>query len=487
MLLWRLCDIPAMRTFINNVVIPLLTLALLVLGFLYLANARDEPLSDASRALLVYEPPTDAVLQNNGYLIIGGLDAPSDDANAVASATRLGIQRVMREIERKQWVVNGDWHKENQPPAITPEHAQKYQDLLPDALRCIPETTPSCHEWYIQNQTRLRALIADRQAVLRRVEAAAYAPQFSNPEPPYALSLLPPYQNLIRAQELQLARASLLLKSGQTGSVIAIIEQGDTLARQLAEGSGTLIGNLIGLAIQYRTLRWLVDVSHTTSPSPELRAHILAVLQRPVVPIQKGLEGEMRNLVSLYQHLGKDHRDWADLSTVPGEKSFLPARLTAEFNRITFLPQQTTNLQQEMWQPCISLATAPADKIDTVIGDLEVHMNKIRNTRNRWFGVRNFSGNVVLDMSTPNCKPYVERRIDVDAYRRMAILLWQAQTQKIPRAQMTAWLAHAPENLRDPYTLQPMQWDAATNSLEFEGRQPQSQNPERSKTYRVKF
>ncbi|MDR2220359.1 MAG: hypothetical protein LBE24_07245 [Methylobacillus sp.] len=50
---------------------------------------------------------------------------------------------------------------------------------------------------------------------------------------------------------------------------------------------------------------------------------------------------------------------------------------------------------------------------------------------------------------------------------------------------MPAWLAAQPEELRNPYTLQPMDWDAATQSLVFEGKERQTQNPKPQNVYRV--
>ena len=52
---------------------------------------------------------------------------------------------------------------------------------------------------------------------------------------------------------------------------------------------------------------------------------------------------------------------------------------------------------------------------------------------------------------------------------------------------MPAWLDKSPATLRNPYTNQPMQWDAATNNLVFEGKEKQNQNPEQSSTYRVRL
>ena len=51
----------------------LVLVALLLVGGLHLANARDEPLTEATLQALSYTPPTDAQLKGNGYLIIACL------------------------------------------------------------------------------------------------------------------------------------------------------------------------------------------------------------------------------------------------------------------------------------------------------------------------------------------------------------------------------------------------------------------------------
>jgi hypothetical protein len=61
----------------------------------------------------------------------------------------------------------------------------------------------------------------------------------------------------------------------------------------------------------------------------------------------------------------------------------------------------------------------------------------------------------------------------------------KALQERVPLAQMPTWLAAQPPELRNPYTLQPMGWDAATQALVFEGRQPNTQNPEPRNVFRV--
>ena len=58
-------------------------------------------------------------------------------------------------------------------------------------------------------------------------------------------------------------------------------------------------------------------------------------------------------------------------------------------------------------------------------------------------------------------------------------------TMPVASAAMPEWLARQPPTLGDPYTLRPMAWDAARRSLVFDGRQPNTQNPEPRRVYRV--
>ena len=84
-------------------------------------------------------------------------------------------------------------------------------------------------------------------------------------------------------------------------------------------------------------------------------------------------------------------------------------------------------------------------------------------------------------------KNRLQRIADIDGYRRLVLLQHRAAAQRVAPKDMPTWLAKAPQELRNPYTLQPMQWDVATGSLVFEGREPQNQNPDQSPVYRIRL
>ena len=154
---------------------------------------------------------------------------------------------------------------------------------------------------------------------------------------------------------------------------------------------------------------------------------------------------------------------------------------------MTYLPNESLNQQVKWWQLYLPTTLVPAHEYDAALKAFEQREKELSEQRSRWFGVRNFAGNVLADIGKPNFSTYIQRRFDVDAHRRMVLLMLQAKEQNIPADKMPTWLAQSPENLRNPYTLEPMQWDALSRSLVFEGRESQNQNPGRSKTYRVKF
>ena len=76
---------------------------------------------------------------------------------------------------------------------------------------------------------------------------------------------------------------------------------------------------------------------------------------------------------------------------------------------------------------------------------------------------------------------------DLDGYIRLVILQAALRRDGVPLAQVAQAVQRAAPELRNPYTGQPMRWDAATATLSFEGRQKTGSEPPRVYTARLKF
>jgi len=443
------------------------SVAALFLAALVAANWRDDPLSEAAQQALRYTPPTEQDLEDNGYLILLGLDAPAQ-GDAVTDAIALGRQRLAREIERRRWVeAHGD-ATDGMPPTLPGK--DNGDDLLPKRLRC-PANEVNCFGWYVGHSTEIDTLAQANQVQLQRLAAAARAKQFSNPAPFYLVNELPPFARLVRAHELWLAQASLHWTRGQPQQAMDIARQAVQLRSRLASNSNSLITSLIALALQHRELRWLSDASARLTPqSPALVSKgIEELLSTPPSSLRHALEGEKQFTASILY--SQQHTTWG--------LGFLgKARIWA------LLPQQTLNMSIENLQHMQDLSDLPAHQLEAALSNI---LRKWEDDHACAPGIRlrNAAGLCMAAIATPSYQGYVLRVADLDGYRRLVLLQHRATVQRITLADMPAWLADSPPELRNPYTLQPMQWDAAAGSLAFEGREKQTQNPDQSPTYRI--
>lgn len=455
-------------------------LAAVGLAALIVANWNDDALSEAAQQALQYTPPAEQALEGNGYLILMGLDAPAG-GDAIGDAMALGRQRLAREIERRRWVeAHGD-RQEGMPPSIAAENAGN--EVLPDRLRC-PVGEVDCFAWFVKHGDEVQALAKTHQALLLRVAAAASAPQFSNPAPFYLLAEFPPYARLVRAHELWLAQASLAWMRRQPQQALDIARQAIQLRSRLASHSNSLIGSMIALAMQHRELRWFSDAgAHGELQTlPEISKEIEELLSIPPSSLHQALEGEKQFMASVFYSL-KD----AGLFAAPWDQH--PAWWQRQLNsasNLAFLPQQTLNLSIEYMQQVQAISTLPANQSDAAFSDTMRHWEE-NEACPSWHRLRNAAGACLAAQARLGYKGYVQRVADIDGYRRLVLLQHRAALENVAPADMPTWLAQSPHELRNPYTRQPMQWDAATRSLVFEGREKQNQNPDQSPTYRIRL
>lgn len=450
------------------------------LAALVVANWNDDALTEAAQRALQYTPPTEQALEGNGYLILMGLDAPTG-GDAIGDAMALGRQRLAREIERRRWVETHGDRQEGMPPSMPPPH-DAGDDVLPTRWRCPAEAT-DCFAWYASHEVEIASLAHTQSAVLQRLTGITSAARFSNPAPAYWLAEHAPFGVLVRAHELWLAQASLAWNHGQQTQAMDMARQAVQLRRRLANGADTLVAAMIAIAMQHRELRWLSAASAQGTQYPAaVTEAIEPLLSVPTESLTPALEGEMRFIASafyLYRPAGLK----AETSEEP------PAwwqRTLHKASNLGLLPHHSINLSIGYQQQVQALSSQPPHQLQAAF--LEASRQWAEDeTCLPWGHLRNPVGRCLATIQAPSYQGYAQRIADIDGYRRLVLLQHRATLEKVATADMPAWLAQSPEALRNPYTLEPMQWDAATNSLVFEGREKQNQNPGRSSTYRVRL
>lgn len=444
------------------------------------ANWNDDALSDASVAALQFTPPTEDALSDNGYLILMGLDAPVQN-DAIGDAVALGRLRLERETERRRWIETHGGQAEGIPPSIDKNY--RSEDVLPSNLRC-PTGTVDCFDWYLQHRTKIETYAQKNQALIARLSAAANARQFQNPVPFYFLVDLPPFARLTSAHELWLAQAAIEWTQGQTQQAIQTTRKAVQLRNRLAGGSDNLVASMIALAMQYRELRWLSNAVKRMGPQTEsgLSQEIAEILSTPQVSLQKALEGEKQSMASAFQSLQNP-----EMFPMPfDDTSQWWQGLANQVSKRAFLPHQTINTFVHNLQEIQAISMLPAHEMETAF-HLASQKWSDDYACSPWKRLRNIAGVCTAYTALPYYLTYLQRVTDVEGYRRLVVLQHRAKIEQIALAEMPAWLTQSTQELHNPYTQQPMQWDAASNSLVFEGREKQNQNPDQSPIYRIRL
>ena len=498
------------------ILVSLGALLLGALGYLLAANWQDEPLSEASRRALVYIAPIGNELNGNGHVLLMGLAAPPPErakADPVEPARLLGLHMLQREQARFKWNERfGSFGDSKAPKPLDDSQYIKATQVLADELRCQPEQN-DCIAWFVQHRKAIQASDPARRAVLARLNAIANAPQFGNYFPLYPGDAFPGTALIGRGVALQLAQASLHWNDKAYDKALDQVETLEKLRQRVASADKLTMSSMATSSVSLSIAKWISNASAREGKRlrPQDAERMQRILETPPLSMKSGIRGEMVYSASIIASLGTALKfpaatespktetavaspsadaashasDAAHNASSQAAPSF--ARERRFISSLLFLPNQSTNITTENGLLAMDLSDAKPAGLAQAAIDASAKSKAMVDARPQWFGARNIVGSHLLSQSNvaEDALKTIQLAVDVDAYRRLVRLQMAAQQQSVAMDAMPQWLASSPEALRNPYDGQAMQWDAATSSLVFEGREAQTANAQGSKTYRV--
>lgn len=443
---------------------------------LVVANWSDEPLRPEVAALQRFTAPEADAMQRNGYFLMLGLDAPPTE-----SAQAAGLRRFATGVsDYRTFLQTGDLG------SSTVDEVPSIRSVGNRALRCGAEQ-PNCLRHYLAHTDTAASELQRLAPLMARYRALDAFPGYEEIVLPTPLFPSPPYPGVTTAAELVGIEATHLLHSGQTAPALALLADNRQRLQRLLEGSRTVIGALVATAAIHRQQRLVGDIlgdhPDVARRYPDMAK---AAAGEASLSLSAALAGEMRWSVALHATMAQTLQ--AALPPAPNLLQKMEAFLRRAWTRWAYLPQQTANLSYERWREIVALAHLPASDWTQATQDFDARAGHTLGwSLGGLLYPRNPAGKIMASFVSPEVYlSYLQRTQDVEAHRRLLLLQLAAIQQGVKPEQMPAWLAHSPPELRDPYTGQPMGWDAEGKALVFEGREPQSQNPERSATYRVR-
>jgi hypothetical protein len=297
------------------------------------------------------------------------------------------------------------------------------------------------------------------------------------------------------AAELNLAAAFLDIQTGNPDAGIARVAKEITFHRRLLASSSSVISKMVSIAILRRDYQALSDALEHWPAIAVNHAEALAKILRPLDPNESDpstmWQFESRYAGATYANVEIVQKQ-SDDSSSPEGRSMLARALDNLDSKCCYLRNATLNLASNYWR---DLAVASRGSAATLAARKEKFLSVYgpllsEPVRAPWKHIRNPIGAILVTIgSNPDMHfSYVERVYDLDGYVRLVCLQAGLRREKVGAAGLAAYIQQSAPEMRDPYTGQPMHWDAATSSLWFEGRQDSNANPrDERKVHRIKM
>jgi hypothetical protein len=438
-------------------------LLLLVLGFIALVwweNRHDDPLLPEVAEAIRFEPPTPQAMRDNGYFILLGLRAPPDE-----DATEAGQHEFATLLQ--------DYENYQRTGKLKPFIEETYPDM--SEVFCS-EDVSDCYAHYLKHAQTIRSKLSEQAVLIERYLTLRDKPTYKEVTTPAYFNDTSPYRygDAARASALIDMRVVLLLNESRIDEALTLLETNAKIHQKMMNGACSLTGAMIALAMDMRQQRLLSSALRHVPVLSANHGHRLDTLLKTMpVPLTDTFECELKWSLGSHAREMKIHPPvvFDDLIEALDHRIrdliYLP---NATLNTMYLLGKENIQLSQlSPDQLKVEIATGRADRIGDVF---PLHL-------------RNFAGNILASIAVHDRVSYLERAHDVAAYHRLIRLQIAALRERVPFEQMPTWLADQPPELRNPYTLEPMSWDAATQSLVFTGANWNTQNPEPKNVFRV--
>lgn len=408
---------------------------------LFLINAFDEPLEPEVERMLKSE--VDVPAEANGFYALAGFYAPAEVRDIHAYGVRqiaqykqaLRANPAMRQYELEK-------------PAV---------DFRGDkALLCEPRSKPCLSEVgnraaAIEALQKANRLLLDRYRSLygypRVVEDVPAHPSAPFPRPPMSM------------HKLLLTGIALDVHRGRTARALKALAADTAYWRGLLRDSRTMISKAVAASVLFHNFHLLAEIVRAV-PLSAAEAALAEQMLAPLTPEERSLTQVMHWEVAAFGDFASAIRSGiAENAKEGGVKAAIAPLL-----KLLVKDNATRNIVYREYMAVAELASAPATEFEA----RRKAMAQPYGVTLRWDYVYNPLGKFVLFAAELDWARYAARLHDLDGYLRLVRLQWAMK--RAGASDPEAFLGQSGAQYADPYTGQPMGWNAETKSVYFTAR-----------------
>lgn len=447
----------------------------LVMVLIFVAvNWSDEPLLPEVRGALAWAPPAHA-FENNGYLIFRGMGAPAGE-----DAAQFGLKAVESDIE--------SYRTSKTLSDVSDQGEAKRISVLSDlrGIQCVYSEEKNCVDFYLKlDKTRVSQLMVSQKELIDRFIAIQKSEYYVEIAPPVSNIKFPPLQYLTYGSELRRMQAIADISDGNIDEGLSIFLDNALFSRRVLAKSTTLISHMIGLAMVQRDMRILSELIARYPRIASYRERLLPIftpINTSAYSLAPSLQYERDWQLRVLDDL-QDNIDESLKKKEIGDRSTL-----SKFRDFFFKRNATENLAYKTLSIRIDAIQANAPQLDKAFSDYEIKKKSLMGfSIGGIYFLYNPVGKLLLAVGEPTYITYAERQIDTDGYIRLIAMQMKLIAENVPANKVKPVVLSADKSFRNPYTEEPMEWDAENQELKFQGHVPSNLLPNKSNVYRARL
>ncbi len=412
----------------------------------FAVNWHDEDLKPEVQAALNWQPPAN-MLEDNGFLILLGMDAPLDQ-----DAYQFGKQKYEAEFAR--FNIAQSAHQE--PPAKEFTEPNTFINWKDE--QCDYQAVANCVDYYLNvDRAKFAEIIVKLKTQLARYKAIQQSKYYVEANMPMLSAEVPSFSSLMSASEVQRIQAIWAIADKQTQQGMAQLIENAMFSRRLLKESNSLISHMVALKMLRRDM---LIISELLARDPALAktyqaqiAPVLASIDNPEYGIKNAFIAERNMVLATYNFTNVYFED------VTGS-----AKWRYVIARFGYLPKATINLFFQWSELRLLLANVSAHELNAAKLMVENKQKSLLGIGFGWFYFKNPAGKILMSVAEPNYVNYIERHHDTEGFIRIVRAQLQLLAENTPKENIAKVLAQHP----NPYTLQPFKTKG--DKLVFEGQ-----------------
>jgi hypothetical protein len=388
--------------------------------------------------------------QNGFFTLVGLLAAADQDPYSVGVE---GVTMAKKTLLQHQETM-GELNFENYPA--------RDLEISDEVKESLCETTETaCLENFATQAEMIRRIIAEHQVLMNRYQSLYTIKGYQDnllpatPETP-----LPSFNQLMRLNQLQAAEIGVEYMIGDKAKAVQMLQQDIEFVRLLLANTSLLITKMVARKMLVTDLHLYAQMLDQTP----LAAEVIALADKlPTLSItERSLEKVIRYEFQMISHFilnfSKIMRQESSIEFSPLEYEDLYWWTLSWW---TFKPNATVNRTYSKIKYVVDLSHLPTTQFSS-------YQASPAKKPSIWDYLYNGAGTLLNNEELATYDLYVYRLIDLEGLIRLVQLKQRIRSQNITESQMAQFLTDHAKNYGNPYTGEPMLWNAERQVLYFE-------------------